>query len=115
MFINENDIKYIRFSVVNKKNYNILKEKFFYFDDRADREDDAIFLSCVLESLIKFKGYSKNINIMIYNKSIDITCYYHKLYSRNGEYTRTIMNYLNLMRDIEIQHGEYLEVIEYNL
>ena len=111
MFINENDITHIKFNIVNKKG-SVLTEKYFYFDERGDKEDDAIFMACVLETFINFKGYSKNIDINIFSDSIVINCFYTNLYGKNGGYSKVIQSYLRLMNKIEIIHNEYLKIID---
>ena len=112
MFINETDIKYIEFNVINKKNRAVLKEKYFYFSNNATKEDDSIFMAVVMERLLKFKGNANNIEIMIYNDRITIECYYNSLFSKNGGYTKIIKGYLRLMNEIETAHNQYIEIIE---
>ena len=111
MKINEEKIGYIEFNIINKKNKATLKEKCFFFSDKAEIEDDAVYMACILETLVNFKGYS-NIDINIGIDKIEISCMYSNLYGKNGGYSRTVEGYLKLLKEIEINYNEYLMVIE---
>ena len=111
MFIDEINIKCIEINIINKKNRNVFRDKYLYFSERAEREDDAVNMARMLESLVNCKGYS-NIDINIGIDKIEISCMYSNLYGKNGGYSRTVEGYLKLLKEIEINYNEYLMVIE---
>ena len=106
MEINGNNIKYININITNKKTRNVLTEKYFNFLN-YDPEEDKTFFNFFVEILLKFKGNTNNIDIIFFDDSIYINCYYSKLFNKKDEYNNIVKNYISLMNKISIEYNEY--------
>ena len=108
MEINGNNIKYININITNKETRNVLTEKYFNFLN-YDPEEDKIFFNFFVEILLKFKGNTNNIDIIFFDDSIYINCYYTKLFNKKGEYNNIVKNYMSLIRKINIEYKSYYD------
>ena len=108
MEINGNNIKYININITNKKTRNVLTEKCFNFLN-YDPEEDKTFFNFFIEILLKFKGNTNNIDIIFFDDSIYINCYYTKLFNKKGEYNNIVKNYMSLIRKINIEYKSYYD------
>ena len=108
MEINGNNIKYININITNKKTRNVLTENYFNFLN-YDPEEDKTFFNFFIEILLKFKGNTNNIDIIFFDDSIYINCYYSKLFNKKGEYNNIVKNYMSLIRKINIEYKSYYD------
>lgn len=106
MEINGNNIKYININITNKKTRNVLHKKYFNFLN-YDPEEDKIFFQFFVELLLQFKGNTKNIDIIFFDDSIYINCYYTNLFNKKGEYNNIVKNYISLIQKISVEYKEY--------
>ena len=108
MKINNNEIKYINVNISNKKTRNVFTEKCFNFLN-YDPEEDKIFFNFFVEILLKFKGNTNNIDIIFFDDSIYINCYYTKLFNKKGEYNNIVKNYMSLIQKISLEYKSYCD------
>lgn len=108
MEINGKEIKYININIANKRNRNVLTEKYFNFLN-YDPGEDKIFFNIFMEILLNYKGNSRNIDIIIYDDSIYINCFYSNLFNKNGKYTKIVQNYIKLITKISLEYKSYYD------
>ncbi len=108
--VNDLNIKYVYFNISNNKNRNTLSDK--YFNLIGEGYENAIFLDSLLNILLDYKSYSKNIEISVFSDSISINCYYNKLYDKSGNYSKTINSYFKLMNQVEDAYDSYFNFIK---
>ena len=106
MEINGKEIKYINVNISNKKTRNVLQEKYFNFLN-YDPEEDKIFFHFFIELLLQFKGNTNNIDVLFFDDSIYINCYYTKLFNKDGGYTNIVKNYMSLIQKISLEYKNY--------
>ena len=105
--VNDLNIKYININITNKKTRNVLTEK--HFNLIGEGYEKAIFLDSLLNILLNYKSYTKNIDINVFSDSIFINCYYNKLY---GNHSKIINSYLKLMHQLEDAYDSYYNFIK---